>query len=226
LQEISRPLSLPPENWRIGLGTGIQLSREYTNFYSIQIDPYFSYPYFQLGDRWEYYVPSIFKFYLLKDVEIRDSVMYLRGLNAAIVFGITGIYWSEADGFGMTLSGRLQYKQPITSSVYSFSNTELDYATNTRNLSGQFSIGLGSQITAGLYTTLGLSVSYYNYYYPGQTRYTFFSNGRYHSFYGSLPLVLGWNLTQKWSIYWKNQISYYGVFDARFGSLIGFSFTW
>lgn len=223
IEEIKRPLSLPPRNWRIGLEAGAAYSSDFMDKPYLDLGFIFQYPYFQLGNRWEYYIPASFTFYFLKNTDIVDSVVYLNGPNCAVTAGWTGFYLSHLLGLCLTFGGTIDYKKPLTDRLWMISGVVADYETNTNDFAGRVSAGIGAQITSRIYATFGPSVQYTKHTLAhSETRVRTWRD----DLSANVPLVLGINLTKKWSLFWKTHGSFYWDSNLNFGSTLGFHYTW
>lgn len=223
LEEISRPLSLPPENWRVGLKTGTYFSlHEKSTPFNLEFTPTLIYPYFQLGSRWEYSLPAQCKFYIVKQTEIKDSVIYITGANCAISAGCIGFYYSDCDGLSLALESKFDYKVPISDKVWLLSNITVDYRTNYNNFGGNVTVGCGYQISKHFYTTFEPSIAFYKYRY-----FDYSFRDYYLEEYTriSIPMLIGVNITKRWSLDWQNGVCNYTNGHWVYNTALGFSYS-
>jgi hypothetical protein len=223
-EEIIRPLSLPPENWRIGLdGCAIFYNYNRTGNPHSVFQPIFAYPYFQLGTNWEYYIPASFKYYLLKNIKIQDSTICVTGPNSAISAGWTGITYSAGSGLRLTFEADLDCKYPVSEKLWLFSNINADYESHVNDFGGSVAAGVGYQFSRPFFMTVAPALSFYKY-----TFYDYWYDNPYSrtSAYVVFPLLMGVNFSKAWALRWKNSVVFYHGTNLTFESLMGFHFTW
>ena len=258
LEEIKRPLSLPPRNWRIGIDAGPLFSFDKIErnrpFFSgldywrlgmdggplfrhekivaegMELNPIFAYPYFQLGKRWEYYLPAVFKFYIVKNVQTTDSILTINGPNLASTMGLIFAGYNAVDGVVLEVKSILDYKQPISDKVWLISNWIISFQTSVNTLDASLGAGMGLQISKRFYATFVPSISYSNYqieYWKSSFLNSGYSPHKIRKNYvnGNIPFLLGMNLTSKISVYWKTNGRLNSEDDAQLRTGIGIYLT-
>jgi hypothetical protein len=232
IEEINRPLSLPPENWRIGIGAGPRLIKDHMSKTDMAIDPIFVYPYIQLGSKWEYYIPTIIKFYCAKNVEIKDSTLYARGTNCAMSAGLTGISYSQLEGTVVYFSGSINFKKSLTDRLWMTSLGSAYYHTHINTYGCGFNTGLGYQFSKHFYATFAPSLYYSNYRTLSDTvdvsgeKKINVIRIQEDNLTGVFPIVFGFNVTEKWSIYLITDYRLNIYNDIQIESVLGFSYSW
>jgi hypothetical protein len=221
VEEIKRPLSLPPKTWRIGDAVG--LHGDGAHYGWLFLNTIFAYPYFQIGNNLEYYIPAQIKYYFVKNVEIKDSILSIIGGNAAVTAGWTGLSYSSYIGAAFTFKGILDFKKPISETIWMTAFGAALFTTNTENYDGSLGAGIGCQFTRRLYATLVPSFSYFRY-----ITLDIFTNDRTsgNKSCGTFPLLFGVNLTEKWTLFTEMAAQFYSGGDRRYSLEVGFHYTW
>ena len=234
IEEIRRPLSLPPENWRIGAGAGTFFNSDNIQKPSLDLDAIFTYPYFQFGTQLEYYLPATFKYYIAKNIEIKDSVMSINGLNCAISAGLIGWSFTSIGGSVLTFTANVDCKKPVNNKLWLLSKLLVNYKTNRSNdFMSDFAIGIGYQISEKFYAIISPTVYYNNYMnFPYENNYNinlinyyglYFINNE--GFNWTIPIVLGANLTNTMSVYWRTKGHFHLKGSTQFSSALGVYIT-
>lgn len=233
IEEIKRPLSLPPENWQIGFGAGPQITKNRLEKISyLGFDPLFIFPYFQLGSKLEYYILATIKYYFLKNIEVKDSIISITGPNCTGTIGCNGFSYSQFDGFLFYFGGSIDYKKQVNNKVWLISTINSNYTTHINSIDGQLSIGIGYQISKRFYSILTPEVNYSNQMYlsdsvwsRGKKELNYYRIQRNNiTFY--FPLTFGVNITNRWTIYLKTEYGYNIYEVTNLGALAGFRYNW
>jgi hypothetical protein len=232
IEEIKRPLSLPPQNWQVGFGAGPQFTEESSDRVHFGFDPLFIYPYFQLGSRLEYYIPATFKFYFLKNIETKDSIISINGPNCTGTLGCNGFGYSAADGLVFYFGGSIDYKKQLNDNLWLTSAINSNYTTHINDISAQTSFGIGYQISKRFYSTMIPGIIYSNHMFltdsiliADRKELTYYrTDGNTITF--NIPLTFGVNITNRWTIYLKTAYGYDVYGDTQLGALAGFRYIW
>ena len=149
IKEKYRTLSLPPKTWKINAGAEFYYGQENDSFVfefnanltSIQ------FPYLPLGDRTElHFLTPILKFYPVINVAEQDSFLVIDGANFALFGGLTGIWYSSRDGFGLLYGIGYQFKTGLGEKSWLFSNGLGTHDLET-DWTSSLTLGTGFQIT-------------------------------------------------------------------------------
>jgi hypothetical protein len=231
-EEIKRPLSLPPGNWRIGAGAGPFFNSGKTPKQSLELDVIFNYPYFQFGKNVEYYLPATFKCYISKNVETKDSVMSISGMNCAVSAGLVGWSYSQFAGSVFTFAADVDFKKPVSDKLWMVAKALVNYSTyRSDDVMSGLTIGIGCQLSDKIYTTFTPTLFYNNHtktFFGAivnlETCFELYGIGR-EGFSTSFPMVLGVNLTKTLSLYWRNNVHLYFNGSTQYSSVLGLYFT-
>ena len=222
IEEIDRPISLPRFSARIGLEGSALINSEEFEQQEHDLEPIVIYPHLWSGDKWEYFLPGVFRYYLVKNTEIRNNTLYGTGPNAAAYGGWTGVLYDKPIGYLFEFEAGLNYKRPLNDRLWFASDVQLTYETNTNIYGGWVQAGFGYQISRRLYATLKPSYSLYNPYVNDGNLISFPEITRYFT----LPLLIGVNLTRSVSLYWQSSVLYYRNYHVNYGQNLGIYLTW
>jgi hypothetical protein len=220
VEEIDRPLSLPPASGTVGLELDGWVRSDDHRVRNHQFIPTLLPPYFKIGNNSECYIPGLFRRHVLKNIEIDGTTKRITGPNAALTAGMNYAGYSRLIGFEFEFCAGYDYKRPLNEKVWITSGGYLYYTTNISAFSGFVDAGVGYQISRHFYATLNPTLSFLNPWagslivYPEDEQYF------------SLPLTVGVNINRAVKLYWRSSIHYYGDFSVVYGQALGLSYTW
>jgi hypothetical protein len=222
VEEIDRPLSLPPASGTIGIRWDAWVrSDDYSKKNSV-VSPVFLPPYFKLGNRSECYIPGVFRYYLLKNTEIKNNTVRITGTNAALTAGLYNISYSNSEGFGARFSAGIDYKRPLFEKIWVCADGALTYTTDNNVYGGWAEAGIGYQISRCFYAMFIPGYSIYNPNVNDGQLVSFPEDCRYFT----LPLLIGVNMNRAVKLYWRSSLIYYRNYNVAYGQGLGLSFTW
>jgi hypothetical protein len=228
LDDFSRPLSVQKSYWGIGLGYTPDISDIHryeggTNHPTIDwirnID--IMVPNIPLNNKWQVDFLIIFpylKYIVLNPIEIRDSTVYLKGLNLEFE---AGIFPSTSKGYYYT-SGFLGYnvKKPF-SNLFWLTNNSRIFVGFSRIYDFETRFEIGKQLNKKTSLTLPIRFSCYDY---GKWIDTLFigwiggqvdtiSTKEYHTkgWFLYLPLEIKYNLNRHFSIMFNIGVEYHNA---------------
>lgn len=183
----------------------------------------FSFPNIPLGSRCEYHIPTLFKFYLIKNTEIKDSIIQITGKNLAVS---AGLYFDHVETLGLmaVFNAIIEYKHPVTEKLWLLSNFFINYTTISQDYYASLEAGAGYQLSKRFYATIVPSLDQYRLtnYNKSNENLEIVEELRL-----IVPVLVGVNITRKWSTYWRNEaLCWYGYDSWAFRSMFGFQFTW
>lgn len=250
VEEIKRPLSLPPKNWGMSLG----IRRAWANYLTepaflphtnIPLGhlPYTTYPYQPLfNGRMELHFTLLnLKFYPVHNVVIEDSAICMNGPNLAVGGGMpfeaidvpflglsAGIPWNAFVEFKAPLSGKLW----AGGEAILYNRPDQDFPRTRLRIQS----GLGYQFNRKLYGTVDISGSYFRAILPKITHILRISGGGfdekvekvdYEVFGTELPIQLGYNFDKHWKLFLTGLAGYTSSHDAFYaGGGAGFDVYW
>jgi hypothetical protein len=165
VRENLRPLSLAPNSLKLDLGLDFAAGADRGGF-ALGFIPdllKFTLGYFKLGERCEMYWFPYFKYYFLKNTEIRDSCMVINGPNFAVSGGISVIEYSSVDGYNMTFEAGHQYKTAVSGKGWIFSRTTATLDMK-RYVTAQVDMGFGWQLSDKLFIRASAGTGYRQWY--------------------------------------------------------------
>lgn len=249
VEEIKRPLSLPPKNWGLSLGIGPAWTNYSTETLPIAKThippgylPVFAYPYVPLFEGWLELHFSLLKlkYYPVRNVEIVDSTLCITGPNLAVGGGasIETVDFFIA-GFEAPFPWHLfaQYKAPVRQNLWLSAVANFHRRTHRvyHSTSAQIQAGCGYQFTRNLYATIDLDASYYKAILP-RVDFVFNENNRgewiiygaeYEQLTTQLPIQLGYNFGRQWKVFVTGLAGYYFKHEVFYGGgTAGFDFYW
>ncbi|MBN1308551.1 MAG: hypothetical protein JXA18_11570 [Chitinispirillaceae bacterium] len=222
IEEIERPLSLPPRSVRLGIDGSAYVNSDDYDKKSDTRQPLTVCRLFDIGDKGEFYLPAIFRYNLLKNTEIRNNEVCITGTNAAVTAGLRGLNYYRSTGYLLLFGASLNYKRPLNERVWLMADCFLECETDTNLYGGSVQAGIGYQISRRFYATFVPSYSIYNPSFNDGYLISFPEIGRYFT----LPLLLGVNMTKNLSLYWQSSIIYFRNYTVRYGQRGGIHFTW
>ncbi|MBN1576705.1 MAG: hypothetical protein JW913_09150 [Chitinispirillaceae bacterium] len=222
VEEIKRPLSLPKYGGRVGYEMDAFVNSDNYSKGDRSSQGILMVPYIELGDKWEYYIPIAFRYYLVKNTEIRNHTPCITGANAAVNGGLTGVYYRNPWGPMLHFEAGLDYKRPLNDRLWLTSGAQLIYETNKNLYGGWARTGIGYQISRHFYATFAPSYTIHNPYVNEGHLISFPEIGRYFT----LPLLLGVNITKTVSLYGRSSLVYFRDYTVRYGLGLGFHYTW
>lgn len=165
IEERKRTLSLPPKTWKIDAGAEFYYGMENDSF-EIEFDADLTniqFPYLSLGNRAElHFFTPICKIYPVKNVTEQDSFLIANGVNFALLGGLTGMWYSSRDGFGLSYGIGYQFKTMMGVKAWLFSNG-LGILDLENDWTSKIAVGTGFQITKKFSIILSLHGSLYEY---------------------------------------------------------------
>jgi hypothetical protein len=236
VEEINRPLSLPPKNWGVslGLGPGYYHSKSSSYFYTAGMAnipfgyllPMFAYPFLPINDKLELHFTLLnLKYYPIKNTKVIDSTLCINGPNLAIGGGLR---WFNTSGGPLNFF--FQFKNPLTMKSWLFSHGFIvDNVFPDNSVSGQFEydaeFGFGFQVTPRLYSTLSIGVNRYKSTEKySEFGFSYVEKYDYWSF--RLPMQWGYNLNKKWKMFCYGDVSYLKPEAISTNWALGFDFYW
>lgn len=165
IEERKRTLSLPPKTWKIDAGAEFYYGAKNDSFeFDFDADlTNFQFPYLPLGNRAElHFLTPVFKIYPVKNVAVKDSFFIANGANFALLGGLTGIWYSSRNGFGLSYGIGYQLKTMMGEKAWFFSNT-LGTLDLENDWTSSIAMGTGFQITKKFAIILSLHGSLYEY---------------------------------------------------------------
>jgi len=165
VRENLRPLSLAPNSLKLDLGLDFAVGADRGGF-ALGFIPdllNFTLGYFKLGKRCEMYWFPYFKYYFLKNTEIRDSCTVINGPNFAVSGGITVIAYSSVDGYNMSFEAGHQYKTAVSGKGWIFSRTTATLDLK-RHVSAEADMGFGWQLSDKLFIRTSAGSGYRQWY--------------------------------------------------------------
>jgi hypothetical protein len=246
VEQIRRPLSLPPKNWGLSIGTGVGYNSargghpRYVamdgNIPCAYLDPMFAYPYVGLfNERAElHFTPLRVKVYPVRNVVVEDSALCISGFNWALGGGIEYMTFSfNSDGLDRvtaTLGAFSELKVPISTECWLFSTIRGQYTPGGGSYNGNVmdvnaKIGPGFQFGRYLYATIGAEGRYRITILP-DSEFPFRDTRRYAHYSLSMPMKWGYNFNRRWKVFLFTEIGT-DLEDGYFGGAgMGFDFYW
>lgn len=222
VEEIDRPLSLPPASGTAGVEWRISARSDDHTIQSRNSQPIIVPPYFKLGNKSECYLPGLFRYHLLKNIDIQGATVRTTGANAALTAGMNSVGYSGFRGVELNFCAGINYKRPLDEKVWLESEGYLRYTTAGKVYGGYAQGGFGYQISRNLYATFIPMCSIYN---PNVNDGNYFSFPEaYQSF--TLPLLFGININRAIKLFWRSSLHYYRDNSVMYGQGLGISYTW
>jgi hypothetical protein len=252
VEEIRRPLSLPPKNWNVGLGLGPgHYFKEgpygFGAGYYFQKGPLrnyidgkfdFAYPYLPLSQRAElHFTPLNMKFYLLRNTRIMDSTIVCTGPNWALGGGVDWFSYSSVSGSSISFDLFTDFKVPFNEKIWMLSSCWMDYAPidnlesdrENHDVDIVGGVGIGCQWNEHLYSTLVATEQYHRLQYsvaadgpPWMTTTT----ERFDEHMFNIYSYTGYNINKRWKIYVRPAVNFYSDGAISGSAICGFDYYW